>query len=184
MLPGYYTLFKARSLLREVVRHLPLDDLLAASGLDRCLRRHGAASLKTPLHHQRRPRSNRSRPMKPASSVWMSSTCPPSQASRWVYVALKSYRTVLNAKSFLKAVIKAGPFRVRKCLTDNGSGFTYRFLTSAKHPSGAHTFDQFCAEYAIEHRLIPPRRPQTNGLVECFKGRSEEVLQPHRFDAP
>ncbi|MBL3562872.1 integrase core domain-containing protein, partial [Rhodovulum sulfidophilum] len=31
------------------------------------------------------------------------------------------------------------------------------------------------------HRLAPPMRPQTNGMVERFNGRIEDVLQSHRF---
>ncbi|WP_156682291.1 integrase core domain-containing protein, partial [Tepidimonas fonticaldi] len=33
----------------------------------------------------------------------------------------------------------------------------------------------------IEHRLTRPRRPQTNGMVERFNGRIEEVLRSHHF---
>ena len=42
-------------------------------------------------------------------------------------------------------------------------------------------FDQLCAEFGIEHRLAPPMHPQTNGMVERFNGRIEDVLQSHRF---
>ncbi|MFA9462615.1 integrase core domain-containing protein [Thiohalorhabdus sp. Cl-TMA] len=36
--------------------------------------------------------------------------------------------------------------------------------------------DQLCADQGIAHRLIPPRQPETNGLVERFNGRISEVL--------
>lgn len=29
--------------------------------------------------------------------------------------------------------------------------------------------------------VTPPKSPQTNGMVECFNGRIEEVLQSHHF---
>jgi hypothetical protein len=35
----------------------------------------------------------------------------------------------------------------------------------------------------IEHRLTPPRSPQTNGMVERFNGRIEDVLQSHHFQS-
>jgi len=35
----------------------------------------------------------------------------------------------------------------------------------------------------IEHRLAPPRHPQTNGMVERFNGRISELLQQTRFDS-
>jgi transposase InsO family protein len=33
----------------------------------------------------------------------------------------------------------------------------------------------------IEHRLCPPRHPQTNGLVERFNGRIAEITAQTRF---
>jgi transposase InsO family protein len=44
-------------------------------------------------------------------------------------------------------------------------------------------FDKACVHHGIEHRLIPPRRPQTNGMVERFNGRISEVLATTRFDS-
>jgi transposase InsO family protein len=47
--------------------------------------------------------------------------------------------------------------------------------------TGSHEFDTLCAALEIEHRLTPPKSPQTNGMVERFNGRIEEVLQSHHF---
>jgi transposase InsO family protein len=69
-------------------------------------------------------------------------------------------------------------------LTDNGKAFTDRLFGLRKRsPSGQHEFDLLCAELGIEHRLTPPMRPQTNGMVERFNGRIEDVLQSHRFQS-
>jgi transposase InsO family protein len=38
-----------------------------------------------------------------------------------------------------------------------------------------------CAALGVEHPLTPPKSPQTNGKVERFNGRIEEVLQSHHF---
>ncbi len=35
----------------------------------------------------------------------------------------------------------------------------------------------------IEHRLTKPKTPQTNGMVERFNGRLEQVLRTHRFNS-
>jgi len=40
-----------------------------------------------------------------------------------------------------------------------------------------------CTNLGIEHRLTPPKSPQTNGMVERFNGRIEEVLQSHHFQS-
>ena len=186
---------------------LPLDDLLVVtreflnphvsrSGLDRCLRRHGVASLKA---LQPTPKAKPHKAFKDYGPgfVHIDAKYLPAiggeprrylfvaidRATRWVHVALKRDRTARSAKAFLKAAVQAAPFRIQKCLTDNGSEFTDRFLARAQQPSGNHAFDQTCTEQAIEHRLIPPRHPQTNGMVERFNGRIAEVLQTHRFDS-
>ncbi|WP_416145745.1 integrase core domain-containing protein [Prosthecochloris sp. SCSIO W1103] len=43
-------------------------------------------------------------------------------------------------------------------------------------------FDQACQKNEIEHRLIKPRSPQTNGMVERFNARIEEILQQTRSE--
>lgn len=50
-------------------------------------------------------------------------------------------------------------------------------------PSGNHELDQLCKELGIEHRLIKPRTPRTNGMVERFNGRIADVLKTHRFNS-
>lgn len=60
--------------------------------------------------------------------------------------------------------------------------FTDRLFGLPKRAAtGEHEFDKLCTELDIEHRLTPPKSPQTNGIVERFNGRIEEVLQSHHF---
>lgn len=185
--------------------HLPLDDLLAVtreflnpavsrSGLDRCLRRHGVSNLKALQPKAPRPTVKSFKAYEPGF-VHIDVKYLPAidgeprrylfvaidRATRWVFIALKKDRTAKSAKAFLKALIQAAPFRIQKCLTDNGSEFTDRCLRREQRPSGEHIFDRACTEQDIEHRLIPPRHPQTNGMVERFNGRIAEVLQTHHF---
>ena len=70
---------------------------------------------------------------------------------------------------------------LEKLLTDNGSQFTDRFTSKRKEPLGHHAFDRECALLGIEHRLIKPRHPQTNGMVERFNGRISDILATTRF---
>ena len=78
--------------------------------------------------------------------------------------------------------IRACPMRIRTILTDNGKEFTDRLFGLRKRAAtGEHEFDTLCAALDIEHRLTPPKSPQTNGMVERFNGRIEEVLQSHHF---
>jgi hypothetical protein len=95
------------------------------------------------------------------------------RASRSVYLELRSSKSAASAKGFLASLLKRAPFHVRLVLTDNDKAFTDRFCaTGERQPTGKHAFDLSCAEHATEHRLIPPRRPQTNGMVERSTGAS------------
>lgn len=72
--------------------------------------------------------------------------------------------------------------KITKVLTDNRKAFTDRlFGLHRRAASGQHEFDLLYAELGIEHRLAPPMRPQTKGMVERFNGRIEDVLQSHLF---
>ena len=42
-------------------------------------------------------------------------------------------------------------------------------------------FDVACSSMGIEHRLCPPRHPQTNGMVERFNGRISDLVKQTRF---
>mgnify|MGYP003492885125 FL=1 len=186
---------------------LPLDDLLAVvrefiepamsrSALDRLLRRRGHSRLPAPEAPART-----SQPFKAYEPgyVHMDVKYLPQmsdetsrryvfvaidRATRWVFIAVKSHRTATAARSFLNALAKAAPFKLRTLLTDNGTEFTDRlFGARAKQPSGQHEFDRLCQALGIEHRLTKPRTPQTNGMVERFNGRLAQVLRSHHFNS-
>ena len=82
------------------------------------------------------------------------------------------------------AVNKKAPFIITKVLTDNGKEFSDRFIANGERkPTGQHPFDQVCQAEGIEHRLIKPKHPQANGMVERFNGRISEILATTHFDA-
>ncbi len=116
------------------------------------------------------------------------------RATRWVFVRIYSRKTAANARRFLRDLERACPIRIRTILTERaksaigprtmarGKEFTDRLFGLRKRAqSGKYEFDRICKELDIEHRLTPPRSPQTNGMVERFNGRIEDVLQSHHF---
>jgi transposase InsO family protein len=99
-------------------------------------------------------------------------------------VCIYPAQTAANARRFLRYLARAAPMKITRVLTDNGKAFTDRLFGLRKRvATGQHEFDQLCTDLGIEHRLTPPMRPKTNGMVERFNGRIEDVLQSHRFQS-
>ena len=186
---------------------LPLDDLLAVmreflnpqvsrSGLDRCLRRHGVGNLQALKPKEPKPAHSSFKAYEPGYLHIDVKYLPQmadedrrrylfvaiDRATRWVFVRIYPAQTAANARRFLRDLERAAPMKITRVLTDNGKAFTDRlFGLRRRAATGQHEFDLLCAELGIEHRLAPPMRPQTNGMVERFNGRIEDVLQSHRF---
>lgn len=188
---------------------LPLDDLLVVvrefihpamsrSALDRCLRRHGISNLNKliPVDEEETARKKSFKAYEPGfvhvdlkylpqmpdelSRKYLFAAID--RATRWVYIEVRATKSANSAQGFLENLIQKAPFVISKILTDNGKEFTDRFCaTGQREPTGNHLFDQVCAKHNIDHRLIKPRHPQTNGMVERFNGRIEEILDQTRF---
>jgi transposase InsO family protein len=104
------------------------------------------------------------------------------RASRWVYFEILPDKTAQGTRGFLERLAENCPFKIEKILTDNGKEFTDRFSAQGeREPTGRHPFDRGCQALGAEHRLIPPRHPQTNGMVERFNGRVADILRSTRF---
>ena len=72
----------------------------------------------------------------------------------------------------LPADNRAAAMKITRVLTDNGKEFTDRLFGLRKRAAtGKHEFDRLSADLEIEHRLAPPMRQQTNGMVARFNGR-------------
>ena len=186
---------------------ISLDDLLAVvreflnpnvsrSGLDRCLRRHGVGNLRNLQVKQARPKHSAFKAYEPGyihiDVKYLPQMADESRrrylfvaidrATRWVFIRIFTAKTSANARRFLRDLERTCPIRIRTILTDNGKEFTDRLFGLRKRAAtGAHEFDTLCADLGIEHRLTPPKSPQTNGMVERFNGRIEEILQSHHF---
>ena len=204
------TLTPAQEAVAVVLRKtllVSLDDLLAVvreflnpevsrSGLDRCLRRHGVGNLRDLLAQSPRPKHKAFKAYEPGylhvDVKYLPQMADESsrrylfvaidRATRWVFVRICRSKSAANARRFLRDLERACPIRIRTILTDNGREFTDRLFGLRKcSATGRHEFDQLCTDLGIEHRLSPPMHPQTNGMVERFNGRIEEVLQSHHF---
>lgn len=187
---------------------LSLDDLVvitrefinpavSRSGLDRCLRRHRVSNLQALLPEEGDKGAKKKTfkdyepgflhidikylPQMPDESQRRYLFVAIDRATRWVYLHIYDNQTEKSAVDFLRRVQKAAPMKIVKILTDNGSQFTDRFTSQKKEPTGNHAFDRACTSLVIEHRLIPPRHPQTNGMVERFNGRISELVKQTRF---
>lgn len=104
------------------------------------------------------------------------------RATRWVYLEVITDKTAETAAAFIERCYKKCPVTIKTLLTDNGKEFTDRFIaTGEREPTGKHAFDKACLKLTIEHRLIPPKHPQTNGMVERFNGRISAIVKSTYF---
>lgn len=95
------------------------------------------------------------------------------RATRWVHMEVINDKGAKTTAAFIKRLHEKCPVVIRTILTDNGKAFTDRFTVNGeREPTGNHAFDKACTGLDIEHRLIPPKHPQTNGMVEPLTGVS------------
>lgn len=108
--------------------------------------------------------------------------------SREAAAQIVGERSTTAATRFLEHVLARLPYRVEAVMTDNDLIFTMRF---AYYSTRLTRFQQALKSAGIEHRLIRPHSPESNGKVERFiKTVDDEcfrVLQPQssraRMDA-
>ena len=104
------------------------------------------------------------------------------RATRWVYLEVIHDKSAKTTAAFIRRLHEHCSVNIKIILTDNGKEFTDRFTANGeREPTGNHAFDQACAELNIEHRLIPPKHPQTNGMVERFNGRIAQLVNTTYF---
>lgn len=84
------------------------------------------------------------------------------ECTRYRFVYGFDENTPENSVKFLQMLREAFPFKIRTVQTDNGTEFTYKYISdNVKCP-----FEEKLAELGIFHKLIPPRTPWHNGKVE------------------
>jgi transposase InsO family protein len=85
--------------------------------------------------------------------------------SREAVVQVATEGTTQSATHFLEHVLATLPYRVEAVLTDNAMAFTMRY---AHHRARLTRFQEACRTLGVQHLLIRPRQPQSNGKVERF----------------
>ena len=96
------------------------------------------------------------------------------ECTRMRYVYGFEEHTPENSVRFLKKLIKAFPFKIQTIQTDNGTEFTYKYISEDR----ICPFDKALTKLGIKHKLIPPRTPWHNGKVE----RSHRNDQRYFYD--
>ncbi len=96
------------------------------------------------------------------------------ECTRLRYVFGYEEHTPENSADFLGRLQKAFPFNIQTVQTDNGTEFTYRFISDTEKCP----FEKALAAGGIAHKRIPPRTPWHNGKVE----RSHRSDQRYFYD--
>jgi transposase InsO family protein len=96
------------------------------------------------------------------------------ECTRFRFVYAYDEHTPANSIDFLNRIEQAFVFPIKTIQTDNGTEFTYRFISdTTKCP-----FEHELVARGINHKLIPPRTPWKNGKVE----RSHRNDQRYFYD--
>lgn len=94
--------------------------------------------------------------------------------TRLRFVFAYEEHTPENSVDFLRRLRGAFPFSIKTVQTDNGTEFTYRFISE----TALCPFERALMKAGIAHKLIPPRTPWQNGKVE----RSHRNDQRYFYD--
>lgn len=96
------------------------------------------------------------------------------ECTRTRFIYAFEEHTPENSVKFLKMLVNIFPFKIQTIQTDNGTEFTYKYISDDKKCP----FDEELNELKINHKLIPPRTPWHNGKVE----RSHRNDQRYFYD--
>lgn len=96
------------------------------------------------------------------------------ECTRMRFVYAFEEHTPENSVRFLLMLRKAFPFKIQTIQTDNGTEFTYKYISDTVECP----FDRALRKLGIRHKLIPPRTPWHNGKVE----RSHRNDQRYFYD--
>lgn len=96
-------------------------------------------------------------------------------ASNWSFKHPYAAINARNTKDFMEKIIDVCPFQIYRLQTDNGVEFTNKYLSVSDDPK-EHLLDEFCNQYDIKHKLIPPGEKELQGLVERSHRQDDQEL--------
>lgn len=96
------------------------------------------------------------------------------ESTRFRFIYGFEEHTPENTIKFIHKLKEAFPFTIKTIQTDNGTEFTYKYISDTV----TSPVDVLLEEMQIEHVLIPPRTPWHNGKVE----RSHRNDQRYFYD--
>lgn len=96
------------------------------------------------------------------------------ECTRFRFIYGFEEHTAENSVKFLKILQKVFPFKIQTIQTDNGTEFTYKYISD----DVLCPLDIALEQAGIVHKLIPPRTPWHNGKVE----RSHRNDQRYFYD--
>lgn len=145
------------------------------STVQRVLQRHGLSRLPQPA----RPKPRRYEKQRPGELVHIDLKYLPAlrnarhdfefaavdDFSREAVVSIRTDQSSTAAAAFLEQVAATLPYRIEAVLTDNAFAFTMRH---ARYSDRLTRFQQVCAALDIDHHVLRPYAPQSNGKVERF----------------
>jgi transposase InsO family protein len=193
---------------------LPLDDCLYAlqatipnlsrSSLHRCLQRHGISKLPDVEGGKTAKRKFKTYPIG-YLHIYIAEVRTEEgrlylfvaidRTSKFAFTELHEKATTRVAADFLRALLKAVPYKVHTVLTDNGIHFTdprgecwrpaeIKAMMARKELFRAHAFELACAQNDIDHRLTKPKHPWTNGQVERMNRTIKEAtVKRYHYDS-
>ena len=77
---------------------------------------------------------------------------------------------------FIRRVVKICPFKIFRLQTDNGTEFTYKYISKYQDDPVEHPLNKFCGANKIQHRLIIPGEKEVQGLVERSHRQDKDEL--------
>jgi transposase-like protein len=94
------------------------------------------------------------------------------RATRLMFYKVYDTKSAQSTDDFMDECLAFFPFEITHILTDNGLEFSNRLLKSKKGDlcKKLSLMDLKCEKENIEHRLIKPFTPKTNGMVERVNG--------------